>query len=267
MKILLIAGHGAGDPGAIGNGYHEADLTRELLKLIKPKLSKFAEVSVFDMNKNPYEYLKRNKYNFKKYDYVFEIHFNAAAYDRTGDGKTTGTEILVHPNEKAVTVEENILKRMEVLGFSNREVQYRTNLQNMNIVKGGQNVSYALLETCFIDDKDDMALYAKRKEAVAYAVAEGIAEGFGLIRPIEQEETKGNIIDEVDEMTKAELKEFILETLKEVEAEKAKEAVGTWAADSFGKAKENGILDGTAPKSSLTREQAAAVLDRLGLLK
>lgn len=266
MKILLMAGHGAGDPGAIGNGYKEADLTRELLKLIKPKLSKFAEVSVFDTNKNPYEYLKRNKYNFKKFDYVFEIHFNAAAYDRTGDGRTTGTEILVHPNEKGKTVEENILKRIEGLGFRNRGVKPRTNLQNMNIVKGDQNVSYALLETCFIDDKDDMALYEKKKESVAYAVAEGIAEGFGLIRPIETE-IKENIIDEVDEMTKAELKEFIIETLKEVEAEKAKESVGTWAADSFGKAKENGILDGTAPKSSLTREQAAAVLDRLGLLK
>ena len=266
MKILLIAGHGAGDPGAIGNGYHEADLTRELLKLIKLKLSKFAEVSVFDTNKNLYTFLKKNKYNFKKYDYVFEIHFNAAAYDRSGDGKTTGTEILVHPNEKGVTVEENILKRIEKIGFRNRGVIVRTNLQNMNIVKGGQNVSYALLETCFIDDKDDMALYAKRKEAVAFAVAEGIAEGFGLIIPIETE-TKENIIDEVDEMTKAELKEFIIETLNEVEAEKSKEAVGTWAADSFGKAKENGILDGTAPKSSLTREQAAAVLDRLGLLK
>ena len=265
MKILLIAGHGNGDPGAVGLGYKEADLTRELLKLIKPKLSKFAEVSVFDINKNPYTYLKSNKYNFKKFDYVFEIHFNSAAYDRTGDGRTTGAEILVHKTEfdkKAISVEENILKRIEKIGFRNREVQPRTNLQNMNIVKGNQNVSYALLEACFIDDKDDMALYEKRKEAVAYAVAEGIAEGFGLIIPIEN-----NNIDEVDEMTKEELKAFVIETIKEVETEKAKETVGTWAADSFSKAKENGILDGTAPKSSLTREQAAAVLDRLGLLK
>ena len=38
MKILLIPGHGDGDPGAIGNGFNEADLTRELLKLIKSKL-------------------------------------------------------------------------------------------------------------------------------------------------------------------------------------------------------------------------------------
>ena len=260
MKILLIAGHGNGDPGAVGLGYKEAELTRELLKLIKPKLSEFAEVSVFDINKNPYTYLKSNKYNFKKFDYVFEIHFNSAAYDRTGDGRTTGAEIVVHKtdfNAKRISVEENILKRIEKIGFRNRGVKPRTNLQNMNIIKGGQNVSYALLETCFIDDRDDTALYEKKKEAVAYAVAEGIAEGFGLIKNI----------DEVDEMTKEELKAFVIETIKEVETEKAKETVGTWAADSFSKAKENGILDGTAPKSSLTREQAASFLDRLGLLK
>lgn len=180
MKILLLAGHGQGDSGAVGNGYKEADLTREFVKLLNPKLSCYADVTVFDTNKNPFTYFKANKYNFKEYDYVFEIHFNAAVNDRVGDGKTTGTEILVHPNEKGISVEEKILKRIEALGFRNRGVKTRTNLQNMNICKGNQNVSYALLEVCFIDDKDDMTLYAKKKNAIADAVAEGIADGFSL---------------------------------------------------------------------------------------
>ena len=42
MKILLIAGHGAGDPGASGCGYKEANLTRELVNLIAPNLRKYA---------------------------------------------------------------------------------------------------------------------------------------------------------------------------------------------------------------------------------
>ena len=36
MKILLIAGHGAGDTGASGCGYKETNLTRELVNLIAP---------------------------------------------------------------------------------------------------------------------------------------------------------------------------------------------------------------------------------------
>jgi N-acetylmuramoyl-L-alanine amidase CwlA len=70
-------------------------------------------------------------------------------------------------------------------------------------------------------------------------------------------ETKG-----ADDMTKAE----VIAIIKEYEAEKAKETVGSWSKDSFNKATKKGILDGSSPKSSLTREMFAVVLDRLGLL-
>ncbi len=39
--------------------------------------------------------------------------------------------------------------------------------------------------------------------------------------------------------------------------------VSGWAGESWGWAKENGLLDGSAPKAPLTREQAAAVLGRV----
>ena len=69
MKILLIAGHGAGDPGAVGNGYKEADLTREVVSLLKTRLSKFAEVIVHDTTKNAFAVLNNGGYiNFKPYD-------------------------------------------------------------------------------------------------------------------------------------------------------------------------------------------------------
>lgn len=35
MKILLIAGHGDGDCGALGCGYEEANLTREDSRTLK----------------------------------------------------------------------------------------------------------------------------------------------------------------------------------------------------------------------------------------
>ena len=41
----------------------------------------------------------------------------------------------------------------------------------------------------------------------------------------------------------------------------------TWSAASWERAKEAGVFDGTAPQAQLSREQAALVLDRLGLLK
>ena len=175
MKILLIAGHGAGDCGAVGNGYQEATLTREVVSLLKPILSKYADVTVFDTSKNMYKFLKSgNTFNFKAFDYVFEVHFNA--FDKTA----YGTEILVHPTEKGVSVEQNIINGVAALGFTNRGVKRRTDLLNMNTCKKVQGVSYALLETCFIDNQNDMKLYQEKKQDVVQAIATGIVTGFGL---------------------------------------------------------------------------------------
>lgn len=43
-------------------------------------------------------------------------------------------------------------------------------------------MSYALIEVCFIDDIDDMALYNAKKEAVIDGIAQGIVTGFGLAK-------------------------------------------------------------------------------------
>lgn len=191
MKILLIAGHGQGDPGACANGYKEADLVREIAPKLKNKLSAYANVDVFDMNKNMYKFLKAgNAFNFKNYDYVFELHFNAGVNDTKGNGKTTGTEILVHTSEKGTTVEKAIVSNISGLGFKNRGVKTRTDLQNMNVCKKRQGVSYALIETCFIDDKDDMKLYMAKKDEVITAIANGIISGFKLGTVLTENKTK-----------------------------------------------------------------------------
>jgi N-acetylmuramoyl-L-alanine amidase len=181
MNILLIAGHGEGDPGACALGYKEADITREIAPKLKSALSKYATVTLFDPSKSMYKYLKSGKsFDFKKFDYVVELHLNACVNDTKGNGKTTGSEILVHPLEKGVSVEESILSNLEKLGFRNRGVKTRTNLQNMNICKKKQGVSYALIEVCFIDDLDDMKLYQAKKDEVVNAITQGIIKGFKL---------------------------------------------------------------------------------------
>lgn len=172
MNILLIAGHGQGDPGAVGNGYKEADLAREVVNNLRAILVDYADVVVFDISKNMYKYLKSGKYyNFNPYDYILEIHFNA--------GGGNGTEILVHKNQKGVSVEQAIVKNISALGFKNRGVKRRSDLQNMNIIfKNGKD--YALLETCFIDSASDVNNYQNKSWKVAQAIANGIISGFGL---------------------------------------------------------------------------------------
>ena len=179
MKILLIAGHGAGDPGAVGCGYKEADLTREVVSLVKPKLSKYATVEVADTSVNWFK--NKSKLPLSGVDYVLEIHFNACVNDAKGNGVTTGTEIFVTTSEKGTTVEENMINGIASLGLKNRGVK-RKNWSVINYCKN-KGISSALLEVCFIDDADDMKIYTTKKDSIAYAITMGIVDGFGLKKP------------------------------------------------------------------------------------
>ena len=181
MKILIICGHGDGDPGACACGYREADLVREQGPLLQKSLLPYAEVDLYDRTLNLYKVQKAGKtFNFRLYDYVLELHLNAGVGNQNGNGETTGTEILVHTSEQGVGVETAILNNMHALGFRNRGVKKVNNLLNMNICKGKQGVSYALIETCFIDDLDDVKLYLSKRDEVVAAIANGIVSGFGL---------------------------------------------------------------------------------------
>ena len=177
-NFLLIAGHGGTDPGAVAFGKREADLARELVTLIQKELLKYnCTCGVYDMSRSMYNTIITNgyAYDFKPYDYVLEVHFNACKLDK-GDGKNKGVEIYVTTSEKGVTVEEKILKQIVSLGFTNRGVK-RKNFAVISKAKA-QGVSSALLETCFIDDADDMKIYDANKKAIAKGIAKAIAEGF-----------------------------------------------------------------------------------------
>lgn len=178
MKILLIAGHGESDSGAVANGYIEAELTREVVRKLKPQLDKYADVTIADTGKNWFTYKNRVSLNFALYDYVLEIHFNAAVNDTKGNGRTTGTEIYITTSEKTHGVETEIVKGLSAIGFTNRGVKRK----NFSVIARAKNqgVSSALLEVCFIDDLDDMLLYQSKKDSVIKAIANGIIKGFGL---------------------------------------------------------------------------------------
>jgi len=169
MKILLIAGHGQGDPGAVGNGYKEAELTREAVNLLKPQLDAYADVTIADTSKNWYKYENRAKFNFKSFDYVLEIHFNAGGNDYIGNGKTTGTEIYITKKEETYGVEENIVNNISSIGFRNRHLnskgKFEPKKKDLTVIDyiKTRGVSSALLEVCFVDDIDDMRLYQSKK--------------------------------------------------------------------------------------------------------
>ena len=199
MKILLIAGHGGTpyDSGAVGCGYTEAVETRRMANAVAPLLRAYGfEVALYDQSKDAYKVVTQGgSLPLAGVGYVLEFHLNAAANDLSGNGVTTGTEIFVHTNEQGVTVEQAILRRIAALGFKNRGVKRSSGLAVLKHVFN-RGVSHALVETCFIDDRDDMSLYGAKFDAIARAIADGVAEGFGkTVQEAEKED---------DEVTQAE---------------------------------------------------------------
>ena len=239
MKILLIAGHGAGDPGAVCGAYKEADETRNMVGLLRPILEQRGiSVGVYPASRNAYADYKagtlRATAHAELYDYVLEIHFNACTVDH-GDGKTKGVECYVNSSESGIGVENAICDALHGLGFTNRGVK---RYDKWAVIKSCKNAgtSSALLEVCFIDDADDMKIYTKSRERVAEAIANGICEGFGI--PYK----------EVPAVAKTDM-----EIAKELAVAK-------------GIIKGNGSGDMMWDKP-MTREQLVTVLYRLGVLK
>lgn len=186
MNILLLNGHGAGDSGALGNGYKEADLTRELADLVVSKLNTYAKVYRYPRERNAYKDIKNGVFTkylpiaFDKIDYAFEIHFNAF------DGNAKGTEIYITKSEKGYSIEQAIVNNIASIGFSNRGVK-RSDFLVIKTLRN-KGVSSALLETCFIDNANDIKTYQEHKNDIAQAIVNGIVERFGLngtFKPVE----------------------------------------------------------------------------------
>ena len=101
-----------------------------------------------------------------------------------------------------------------------------------------------LIEHLFHDNREDVALLkdSAYRDKLAQADAKGILDYLGIPWQEEgQAGTAGQAQDKAD-------------------------GPSAWAAAAWEKAKEMGVFDGTDPQGSLTREQAAVVLERLRLL-
>lgn len=252
MKLLLISGHGAGDPGATatinGRAYREADETRKVTAGLARALEGFANVTVYPTDRNAYEDYKKGTLSavarFSQYDYVLEVHFNALAPN--ADGKTKGTEIYVTTSEQSTRAETAIVRNISALGLTNRGVKRK----NWSVIQAAKNagVSSALLEVCFLDDADDMKVYATRFQETIRAVADGIREGFGL---------------EEDGMTYETFKEYMDQYLEGLAAKEPSE----WSREARAWAESCGIIQGNTMgqkkyKAFLTREEMAQMLFR-----
>jgi N-acetylmuramoyl-L-alanine amidase len=178
MKINVHAGHGKDGSkscGAVGL-IKESTEARKVKDLVI-KYLKSAKHTVYDCTvdtgKDASDILTKivKKCNEHTVDLDVSIHFNAGVNDTKGNGKTTGTEVLIYSDtSKAKDEAKRVCDKLDKIGFKNRGVKVRTDLFYLKKTKAPS----MLIEVCFTNDKDDVTIYKKNIDKISKSIAEAI---------------------------------------------------------------------------------------------
>lgn len=177
MRFTVHAGHNpdnkvaCGAIGLIKESTENRNVKNEVIRLLKEEGHTVYDCTVENgtsvsdiVNK---QVSKMNSYS--DIDLHISIHFNSGANDKTGNGKSTGVEVLVYNTSGTkYDTAKRICKEIEALGYKNRGVEQRTDLAVLKKTKSPA----LLVECCFVDDKDDIDLY--NPKSIAKAIAQGI---------------------------------------------------------------------------------------------
>lgn len=182
MVINIHAGHNPdGKPACGAVGLIKESTEARLVKDKVIAMLKFQGHTVYDCTCNDGTSVNNvlekivSKCNSRTVDLDISIHFNAGS-NKLLNKVTTGTEVYVYSStSKAKATAQNIVNAISALGFKNRGVKTSSTLYFLKKTKNPA----LLIECCFVDDPDDVALYNADK--MAQAIVKGIT---GSIVPI-----------------------------------------------------------------------------------
>lgn len=183
MKILISIGHGKSasggyDSGALGNGYHEFRLARDIGKYTRNALTAYdCTATVINYDADKYLTDRINYANKNKYDLALEIHLNA--------GGGTGSEVYYKiGNTQGKKLAQAISKNIaDVFGIKNRGAKVKTSggKDYFGFVREVKCQSL-LIETVFIDTKSDCDKVASDagRRVCGEAIAKAIIDMYAL---------------------------------------------------------------------------------------
>lgn len=170
-SIMLDAGHGGTDPGAVYNGRREKDDTLRLVLAIGQILQNRGVDVEYTRTTDIYEtpFQKAMEANEAGVDYFVSIHRNSFEQDNI----VSGVESLVYDlSGIKYRMAENINANLETVGFVNLGVKARPNL----VVLKRTKMPAVLVEVGFLNSNTDNQLFDENFDDVALAIADGILE-------------------------------------------------------------------------------------------
>lgn len=175
-SVMLDAGHGGVNPGAVYEGRQEKDDALALVLAVGPILENNGIEVLYtrttDVYQTPFE--KAQLANEAAVDFFISIHRNSFPEDNV----VSGVESLVYDlSGVKYEMAENINAQLETVGFVNLGVKARPNL----IVLRRTKMPAVLVEAGFINSNTDNQLFDMNFDAIARAIADGIIETIAVL--------------------------------------------------------------------------------------
>ena len=169
--VMLDAGHGGINPGAVYAGRQEKDdalnLTLAVGEILQNNGIDVEYTRTTDIYQTPFE--KAQIANEAGVDFFISIHRNSFPEDNV----VSGVESLVYDlSGIKYEMAENINEQLETVGFVDLGVKARPNL----IVLKRTKMPAVLVEVGFINSDIDNQLFEQNFDAIAQAIANGIIE-------------------------------------------------------------------------------------------
>lgn len=166
--LFIIAGHGAGDSGAVGNGYTEAERVRALASRIAALGG--SGVAVGDTSRNWYRDNGISRLNIPKDWQILELHMDSAS------ASARGGHVIIKSGF-APDAYDNALASLIGGMFPGRAklIVGRSDLANVNRA-ASKGYGYRLMECGFISNAGDVQTFNSRMDEIA----KGILAVFGI---------------------------------------------------------------------------------------
>ena len=170
-KVIIDAGHGGVEPGAVYEGRKEKNDTLQLAfdlgNALERRGVQVEYTRVNDVYDSPYE--KAAIANRSDADVFVSIHRNAMPVP----GSASGIESLVYANKgTAGLLAQNINQELQTVGWTDLGVQERPGL----VVLRQTKMPAVLIEAGFIDNSKDNQMFDQNLAATADAIADGIVK-------------------------------------------------------------------------------------------
>lgn len=169
VKLFVIAGHGAGDSGACGNGFEEAERVRALASKIKQYGGD--NVILADFNRNYYADNGISSLQLPKDTVIVELHMDSATPSAKG-----GHVIIQAGIGGADKYDKNLAELMKKI-FPGRSsvIVERNDLANPKRA-ANRGFNYRLVENGFITNSGDVSTFNSKLDEIA----KGYCEAFGI---------------------------------------------------------------------------------------